>query len=147
MNGVRRQARAVAGPLLAPLAAAQPRFQRESRPQRRLDLRLRALADSRRMRLAPRALEFDDAHALEAESEALDLKRFAAHVRAEHIPHALIVDCSGSDAVAARYPEWLAAGIHVVTPSKHAGAGPLARFEAIREAARHGGQFRYEATV
>ena len=133
--------------LLAQLAAAQPRFQRESRPQRRLDLRLRALADSRRMRLAPRALEFDDAHALEAESEALDLKRFAAHVRAEHIPHALIVDCSGSDAVAARYPEWLAAGIHVVTPSKHAGAGPLARFEAIREAARHGGQFRYEATV
>ncbi|QQQ00431.1 bifunctional aspartate kinase/homoserine dehydrogenase I [Lysobacter enzymogenes] len=133
--------------LLAQLSAAQPRFQREARPQFRLDLRLRALADSRRMRLAPRALEFEDAQALEHESEPLDLDRFAAHVRAEHIPHALIVDCSGSDAVAARYPDWLAAGIHVVTPSKHAGAGPLARYDAIREAARHGGQFRYEATV
>jgi len=132
--------------LLAQLAAAQPRFQRETRPQHRLDLRLRALADSRRMHLAPRALAFD-AHALDAESEPLDLDRFAEHVRAEHIPHALIVDCSGSEAVAARYPEWLAAGIHVVTPSKHAGAGPLERYEAIRDAARHGGQFRYEATV
>ncbi|MGH8079087.1 MAG: bifunctional aspartate kinase/homoserine dehydrogenase I, partial [Lysobacter sp.] len=130
--------------LLAQLAAAQPRFQRDSR----LDLRLRALADSRRMHLSPRALPFEQAGDRFAdEAETLDLERFAAHIRAEHIPHALIVDCSGSDAVAAYYPEWIAAGIHVVTPSKHAGAGPLARYEAIREASRNGGQFRYEASV
>jgi len=130
--------------LLAQLAAAQPRFQRNSR----LDLRLRALADSRRMHLAPRALAFEDgAAALFDQHEALDLERFADHVRAEHIPHALIVDCSGSDAVAAYYPQWIAAGLHVVTPSKHAGAGPLERYQAIREASRSGGQFRYEATV
>ena len=131
--------------LLAQLAAAQPRFQRDSK----LDLRLRALADSRSMHLAPRAMPFDEAgDHFAAESESLDLERFAAHVRAEHIPHALIVDCSGSDAVAAYYPEWIAAGIHIVTPSKHAGAGPLARYEAIRESSRNnGGQFRYEATV
>ncbi|UOF15868.1 bifunctional aspartate kinase/homoserine dehydrogenase I [Lysobacter capsici] len=130
--------------LLAQLAAAQPRFQRDSR----LDLRLRALADSRRMHLAPRAMPFDEAgEHFAADAEALDLQRFAEHVRAEHIPHALIVDCSGSDAVAAYYPQWIAAGIHIVTPSKHAGAGPLERYEAIREASRNGGQFRYEATV
>ncbi|MGO1070049.1 bifunctional aspartate kinase/homoserine dehydrogenase I [Lysobacter sp. CA199] len=134
--------------LLAQLAAAQPRLQRDARPQYQLDLRLRALADSRRMHLAPRAMAFDQAgEQFAAEAETLDLERFAAHVRAEHIPHALIVDCSGSDAVAAYYPEWIAAGIHVVTPSKHAGAGPLARYQAIREASRNGGQFRYEATV
>lgn len=130
--------------LLAQLAAAQPRFQRNSR----LDLRLRALADSRRMHLAPRALAFEDGAAALADAhEPLDLERFAEHVRAEHIPHALIVDCSGSDAVAAHYPQWIAAGIHVVTPSKHAGAGPLERYQAIRDASRNGGQFRYEATV
>ena len=80
-------------------------------------------------------------------AEALDLDRFAAHIRADHLPHALIVDCSGSDTVAARYPEWLAMGIHVVTPSKHAGSGDWARYRAIRDAEKHGGLFRYEATV
>ena len=66
----------------------------------------------------------------------------------EHLPHAVIIDCSASDAVAACYPDWLAQGIHVVTPNKQAGAGPLVRYQAIREArARSGARFRYEATV
>ena len=112
-----------------------------------LDLRLRAIANSRRMHLAPRKL--DPAEAVEALElgEPLDYARFASHVRAEHLPHAMIVDCSGSDAVAAHYPEWLAAGIHVVTPNKQAGSGPIGRYRAIREATKHGGHFRYEATV
>ena len=60
----------------------------------------------------------------------------------------VVNDCSASDGVAARYASWLAQGIHVVTPNKHAGAGPLARYEAIRQASLHSGaRFRYEATV
>lgn len=112
-----------------------------------LDLRLRAIANSRHMHLAPRKL--DPAEAVEALElgQPLDFARFAAHVRAEHLPHAMIVDCSGSDAVAAHYADWLAAGIHVVTPNKQAGAGPIERYRAIRAATRHGGHFRYEATV
>jgi bifunctional aspartokinase / homoserine dehydrogenase 1 len=133
--------------LLAQLADALPRFADEPRMQHRLDLRLRAVASSQRMALADAHL--DPAGAIDAlvGGETLDLDRFAAHVRAEHLPHALIVDCSGSDAVAARYPEWLAMGIHVVTPSKHAGSGDWARYRAIREAEKRGGLFRYEATV
>ncbi|MFC5571522.1 bifunctional aspartate kinase/homoserine dehydrogenase I [Lysobacter yangpyeongensis] len=113
-----------------------------------LDLRLRAIANSRRMHLAPRRLDPGEAvEALEL-GQALDFDRFAAHVRAEHLPHAMIVDCSGSDAVAAHYADWLAAGIHVVTPNKQAGAGPIERYRAIRAATRNGGgHFRYEATV
>ncbi len=133
--------------LLAQLADALPRFADDPRMDHRLDLRLRAIASSRTMALAETSL--DPARAVDALAggEALDLDRFAAHIRAEHLPHALIVDCSGSDAVAARYPEWLAMGIHVVTPSKHAGSGDPARYRAIRDAERHGGLFRYEATV
>lgn len=138
--------------LLAQLADALPRFADEPRMEHRLDLRLRAVASSRRMALANGRL--DPAAAIDAlaEGEAsiaepLDLDRFATHIRAEHLPHAMIVDCSGSDAVAARYPEWLAMGIHVVTPSKHAGSGDWARYRAIREAEKRGGLFRYEATV
>ncbi len=135
--------------LLAQFADALPRFAAEPKIEHRLDLRLRAVASSRRMCLAGPHL--DPAAAIDAlgsdRAEDLDLDRFAAHVRAEHLPHALIVDCSGSDAVAARYPEWLSMGIHVVTPSKHAGSGDWTRYCAIRDAEKHGGLFRYEATV
>lgn len=133
--------------LLAQLGEAIPRFAADPRQARRLDLRLRAIADSRRMHLADKRLATHEAVEALADAETLDLDRFAAHVRAPHLPHALIIDCSGSDAVAAHYPQWLEAGIHVVTPSKHAGSGDWSRYRAIREAERHGGQFRYEATV
>jgi len=64
------------------------------------------------------------------------------------MPHTLIVDCSGSDAVAAHYPKWLSAGIHVATPSKHAGSGDWARYCALLEAQRlSGARFGREATV
>jgi aspartokinase/homoserine dehydrogenase 1 len=75
-----------------------------------------------------------------------DLDRFTSHVQAEHLPHALIVDCSASDAVAARYADWLSKGIHIATPNKHAGSGPLARYEAIKKASTRG-RFRAESTV
>lgn len=131
--------------LLSQLAAALPQLCAKSR----LDLRLRGIADSRRMRVEDSGL--DPATALDALQDAracgVDLDAFAAHIRAEHLPHALIVDCSASDAVAARYPQWLAAGIHIVTPNKHAGSGDWSRYEAIRDAQRGGGRFLYEATV
>jgi aspartokinase/homoserine dehydrogenase 1 len=76
------------------------------------------------------------------------LDTLATHLLDTHLPHAVVIDCSASDTVAQRYPEWLAAGIHVITPNKQAGAGPLERFDAIRAAQAHtGARFRYEATV
>jgi bifunctional aspartokinase / homoserine dehydrogenase 1 len=48
--------------------------------------------------------------------------------------------------VAARYAGWLARGIHVVTPNKHAGSGPIERYEAIRKASSRA-RFRAESTV
>ncbi|MBL8920942.1 MAG: bifunctional aspartate kinase/homoserine dehydrogenase I [Myxococcaceae bacterium] len=106
-----------------------------------LDLRVRAVATSKKMALSEHHL--DSALAV---TEATDLTRFAAHVQADHLPHALIVDCSASDAVPELYAEWLSRGIHVVTPNKHAGAGKLERYEAIRRAATRG-RFRAESTV
>ena len=77
-----------------------------------------------------------------------DLDAFAAHVRAEHVPHAVVVDCSASDDVADRYAGWLRQGIHIVTPNKKAGSGPSARAQAIAAAAAHSGaRFYGEATV
>lgn len=132
--------------LLAQLASVLPQLRARSG----VDLRLRGIANSRRMALDSAAIAPDQAVArLQADdAQPLDLDAFAAHVRAGHIPHALIVDCSASSAVADRYAGWLAAGIHVVTPNKHAGSGPWERHDAIRAAQRSGGgRFLYEATV
>jgi homoserine dehydrogenase len=61
--------------------------------------------------------------------------------------HALLIDCSANDAIVSRYPAWLASGLHVVTPNKLAGSGPLERWQAIQRACAEGARFRYEATV
>jgi aspartokinase/homoserine dehydrogenase 1 len=134
----------VGAALLDQIARAAPRL----RENANLDLRLRALAGSRRMHLAEGARH--DAPWRERMEAGVDcdLDAFAAHVHAAHLPHAAIVDCSASPKVAARYAEWLAAGIHVITPNKQAGAGSLQQWRAIRAAAaRSGARFRYEATV
>lgn len=107
-----------------------------------VDLRVRAIASSTRMALGDPMLPLDRVAA--CMDRDLNLNAFSAHVLSEHLPNAVIVDCSSSDAVADRYADWLARGIHVITPNKCAGSGPLARYEAIKKA---GARFRYEATV
>lgn len=104
-----------------------------------IDLRVRAVAGRKHMVLTESS--GDGKPKVEVET---DLDAFAAHVHADHLPHAIIVDCSASDAVADRYAGWLERGIHVITPNKNAGAGPMTRYAAIKSKRAH---FRYEATV
>jgi len=132
--------------LLAQMAKVLPGL----RETKHIDLRLRGIAGRRKMvldhfALAPEsaAQRLDTAQALDFDADA-----FAAHLDAEHMPHTLIIDCSGSDAIAEHYPKWLAAGIHVVTPSKHAGSGDWPRYCAVLDAQRlSGAKFGREATV
>jgi aspartokinase/homoserine dehydrogenase 1 len=134
----------VGAALLDQIAAAAPRLKREAN----IDLRLRAIASSRMMWCDDRGIEGAWRDRLGTPGKPCDLEQFAAHVRSDHLPHAVILDCSASDIVAGHYPAWLSAGINVITPNKHAGAGPFDRYAAIRAAAASGGtRFRYEATV
>lgn len=131
--------------LLAQLAAqALP-----LRENLRIDLRVRAIADSKHMLLSDEAIDLSHWSArFAADAVPLDWPRFAAHVRADHLPHAAVVDCTSSDAVADQYAGLLARGIHIVTPNKKAGAGPLERVLTIRAAMQTGrAQWLYEATV
>lgn len=114
----------------------------------KLDLRLRAVASRNRMVLDQRGIHGNWKAAFDSAALPNDLDLFTEHLLSARLPHTLIIDCSGSAEVADRYAGWLAAGIHVVTPNKQAGSGPLARYQAIREAAAStGARFRYEATV
>lgn len=116
--------------LLAQLRDTAPRL-----ATRGLALRVHGIANSRRMRL-------------DGQDEiATDLDALAAHVKTQ-AEHAMLVDCTASPAVAARYADWLHQGMHVITPNKHTGSGPLRQWHATVAAARQARrQWRYEATV
>jgi bifunctional aspartokinase / homoserine dehydrogenase 1 len=131
--------------LLDQLATQVQRLSRELK----LDLRVRGIMSSRRMHLADHEVQLPrwrDAFASRA--EAADLTRFAQHIHAEHLPHAIIIDCSSSQDVADRYPGWLASGIHIVTPNKKANSADLEFYARLHEARRAGSaHYLYEATV
>ena len=68
--------------------------------------------------------------------------------QADYIPHTVIIDCTASAEVARHYRDWLARGIHIVTPNKKANSGALPEYRALKEAARAAGtHYLYEATV
>jgi aspartokinase/homoserine dehydrogenase 1 len=114
-----------------------------------LDLRVRGVAGSKRMLLTEDSIEVDSLAAQMASAgETLDLDKFARHVKADYIPHAVILDCTASAEVAANYAAWLAGGIHVVTPNKKANSGPMPFYRQMQEARRAAGtHYLYEATV
>ena len=80
-----------------------------------------------------------------------DHHAFGAHLVAAAKAHAavpVIVDASASQSVADNYLEWLAQGIHVVTPNKRFGSGPLGDYLKGRQLVRQGrALFFYETTV
>jgi aspartokinase/homoserine dehydrogenase 1 len=135
---------AVGRAFIEQLASQRDRLQRDMN----LDIRLRGICTSGRMLLEEPSLSLDRPCQSLPGGEPTDLERFEAHVHAEHLPHAVIVDCTASADVAKRYPAWLAKGIHVVTPNKKAGSADLA-LHAELQAARHrgGSHYLYEATV
>jgi homoserine dehydrogenase len=51
----------------------------------------------------------------------------------------IVIDATASEDIAERHALWLAQGIHVVTACKLGQGGPLARWQAIRDAQRIGG--------
>lgn len=136
---------AVGGALLDQLASQVQRLARDFK----LDLRIRALAKSKAMHLANTEITLSKwRDAFKNGTEALDLKRFADHVHADYLPHAIIIDCSASSEVARCYPDWLEAGIHVVTPNKKANSAETALYERLHTSRRNGSaHYLYEATV
>ncbi|TVS14049.1 MAG: bifunctional aspartate kinase/homoserine dehydrogenase I [Wenzhouxiangella sp.] len=135
----------VGSTLARQILAAAERLKREAN----LDIRLRAVASSTRMRFSDPGLSpSDSADPLGPDPEELNLDRFADYVDDDHLPHAVIIDCTASDRVADRYLDWVERGIHVITPNKHAGSGDLERYRALKGKLENGSaRWRYEATV
>ena len=114
-----------------------------------LDLRVRGIMGSSRMLLVDGGIDLANwRDRLKRDGVEANIEAFAEFVHAEFLPHAAMIDCTASSEVAARYRDWLAAGMHVVTPNKKANSADLAYYRSLREARRAAGtHYLYEATV
>lgn len=114
----------------------------------RIDLRIRALANSSRMLCAEHAVDLDNWEAALYAGQPLDLEAFAAHVKTDAVPHAVIIDCTANEAVARHYLDWLKRGIHVITPNKKANSVDYDYYRTLRDVCRtRGVHYLYETTV
>ncbi|HVT58476.1 MAG TPA: bifunctional aspartate kinase/homoserine dehydrogenase I [Thermoanaerobaculia bacterium] len=127
----------------------QLRRQQRQLRERGVELRLCALADSRRMLHAPAGLDPAAAvAALAAAGEPLDPPALRAVVRGRRPACPVLVDCTGSLALAEDYGEFAAAGFHLVAANKQLNSGPLPSYRALRGLlARHRRRFHYETNV
>ena len=135
----------VGGALLDQLAGEIPRLRREFN----LDLRIRGIMTSRRMLTAePRIDAANWRHELETGGQPADFDAFVRHVHAEHLPQAVLIDCTASQDVADRYADLMGAGVHVITPNKKGNTGPYAYYRSMKERRREAGaRYLYETTV
>jgi bifunctional aspartokinase / homoserine dehydrogenase 1 len=131
--------------LLDQLASQSSRL----REQFQIDLRVRGILASERMVLSDSGVDLTNwREELKGAATAADLDRFVEHLNVDHLPHTVLIDCTASESVAHHYPQWLASGIHVVTPNKKANSAPLAFYREVRSAGRtSGAHYLYEATV
>ena len=114
-----------------------------------LDLRVRAIARSKKMLLGERRIDLASwQDEFEAGGVETDFDAFEAHVNPDHLPHAVIIDCTASEAVAKRYAGWLSRGIHVITPNKKAFSSEYDYYKGLQAAADEGSShYFYETTV
>lgn len=115
----------------------------------KIDLRVRGVSNSKLMHLNDQAIDLATWKTELATSETkFEIQKFEDHILAPHIPHAVIIDCTASETIANHYATWLARGIHVITPNKKSGSGPLNRYDelqAVLQTSR--GRLYFETTV
>ena len=116
---------------------------------RKVDFKIRALANSKKMWLSESAIDLGDWSAGFAKyAVPVDLKMFTAHVSSPHIPHSVLIESTASAELAPHYTEWLGQGLHLISPNKKANTGSMKDYLAIREAAKtHGRHFLYSTNV
>jgi len=117
--------------------------------ERKIDLRVRGIANTRQMLMAETALDLNAwPDALAQKGAVPNLDAFVEHVRARHLPHAIIVDCTASEQIARQYPDWLERGIHIVTANKKANSVEQALYGRLRSLSRDlRRHYLYAATV
>jgi aspartokinase/homoserine dehydrogenase 1 len=88
-------------------------------------------------------------HTFVLQAQQADPDALASHV-ASHPGAAagVLLDCTASELLPQHYCSWLGQqGLHVITPNKKLGAGPLERYQQLRQLQRDSGKhFMHEVT-
>ncbi|GLP97163.1 bifunctional aspartate kinase/homoserine dehydrogenase I [Paraferrimonas sedimenticola] len=117
--------------------------------QQQIGVRLVGIANSRQMlRRANGIAPAQALEVLEQQGITSDVSQLLDWVREQTLHNPVLVDCTSSDSVASAYPQWLAAGVHVVTPNKKSNTQSMAFYHELRQAAMAQRRlFLYETTV
>ena len=80
--------------------------------------------------------------------DALTPESAESLIKELHLINPILVDCTSSEQLALKYVDYMAAGYHIVTPSKKANTNTYEYYRKLREASRvHHRKFLYEANV
>ena len=114
-----------------------------------LDLRVRGIARTKHMLLADRSIDLGEwRDGISASATEIDFAAFENHIHPEHLPHAVIIDCTADQGIARRYAGWLERGIHIVTPNKKAFSDDQDYYDTLASSAKRGNtHYLYETTV
>jgi aspartokinase/homoserine dehydrogenase 1 len=123
----------------------------QSRDERRVDLRLCGVANSKRCAFNAEGLDPAAWAPSLAESDQnvpSSLDSLLAEIGRARLVNPVFVDCTSDDGVAAAYGRLFAAGLHVVTVNKKANSAPFADYRHLHEtSARLKRRFFYETNV
>jgi bifunctional aspartokinase / homoserine dehydrogenase 1 len=101
--------------------------------ERGIDLRVVALADSRRSLVRPGGIDLRRwREELDASTDAMSPGLLAQAIAGLELDHAVLVDCTAASAVADAYPAFINANLDIVTPSKRASTLPWRRHLALK---------------
>jgi aspartokinase/homoserine dehydrogenase 1 len=114
-----------------------------------IDLRVRVICRSRKMLLGDRRIDISNwEDEFDSSAVDVDLDVFERHLNPDHLPHAVVIDCTASDQISSKYADWLSRGIHVITPNKKAFSSSYDDYRALQDAAKSGSaHYFYETTV
>jgi bifunctional aspartokinase / homoserine dehydrogenase 1 len=131
--------------LLSQLASQVARL----RDRFKVDLRVRGILASRRMLLSETGVDLARwKDSFEKNAVASNLETFVEHVRVDYLPHTVLIDCTASGDVGSKYADWLARGVHVITPNKKANSAELSYYRRLHDSRRtSGAHYLYETTV
>lgn len=116
---------------------------------RGFDVRAVAIADSKRFAVDGAGLDLARwRETLDGSPHRMNAPALARAIEALQLTDTALVDCTASDAVVDAYPEFINAGLHIITPNKRANVLPWSRYSELMDLVRKRQKyFLYEANV
>lgn len=130
---------------------AQVKRQRQELSNRHgIDIRVVGVGNSKHFICDSNCVDLENYKSLlDASSEpALTPEKAEQLIKDLHLINPILIDCTSSEDLALTYVDYMAAGFHIVTPSKKANTNTYEYYKKLREASRvHHRKFLYEANV